>query len=56
VGDAGDSPQQEAAFYYLAQIALADNDATAARHYLSQTISLHGDFEKRAHAELNQLR
>jgi tetratricopeptide (TPR) repeat protein len=56
VANAGDSPQQEAALYYLAQIALAGNDRSAARHYLSQTVSLHGDFEKRAHAELNLLR
>src|SRR5450631_196686 len=32
VADAGDSPQQEAAFFYLAQIALAGNDAATARH------------------------
>jgi len=52
VADAGDSPQQEAAFYYLAQIALAGNDSTTARRYLSRTISLHGDLERRARAEL----
>jgi anti-sigma factor RsiW len=56
VANAGDSPQQEAALYYLAQIALAGSDRSSARSYLSQTVSLHGDFEKRAHAELNQLR
>jgi hypothetical protein len=56
VADAGDSPQQEAAFYYLAQIALAGNDSTTARHYLSRTISLHGDLERRARAELNKVR
>jgi tetratricopeptide (TPR) repeat protein len=56
VADAGDSPQQEAAFYYLAQVALARNDAAAARHYLAHTVSLHGDFEQRAHAELIQVR
>jgi len=52
VADAGDSPQQEAALYYLAQIALAHNDATMARHYLARTIQLRGDFEARSRAEL----
>jgi hypothetical protein len=56
VADAGDSPQQEAAFYFLAQIALAGNDSTTARHYLSRTISLHGDLEQRARAELAKVR
>jgi protein-disulfide isomerase len=55
VANAGDSPQQEAAFYYLAQTALAGNDVVAARHYLSRTASLHGDFEHRAHAQLATL-
>jgi len=44
----GDSPQQEAALYYLAQIALVHNDPTTARHYLARTIALRGDFERRA--------
>jgi hypothetical protein len=52
VESAGDSPQQEAALYYLAQIALARNDATAARHYLASTIALRGDFLTRARAQL----
>ncbi|MGA3048348.1 MAG: zf-HC2 domain-containing protein [Terracidiphilus sp.] len=52
VDSAGDSPQQEAALYYLAQIALARNDSTTARHYLARTISLRGDFLVRARAEL----
>jgi hypothetical protein len=52
VESAGDSPQQEAALYYLAQIALARNDAMAARRYLASTIALRGDFLTRAHAEL----
>jgi hypothetical protein len=56
VANAGDSPQQEAALYFLAQVALKRNDAAEARPYLTRTVSLHGDFEKRAHAELNQLR
>ncbi len=52
VADAGDSPQQEAAYYYLAQLALSRNDATTARHYLSLTISLQGDFLARARGEM----
>jgi hypothetical protein len=48
VAAAGDSPQQEAAFYYLAQIALDRNDAVTARQNLDRTIALHGDFEQRA--------
>jgi hypothetical protein len=52
VADAGDSPQQEAAFYYLAQIALAGNDAAAARRYLARTIALRGDLESRARSQL----
>jgi hypothetical protein len=52
VAEAGDSPQQEAALYYLAQISLSRNDSTNARHYLARTISLRGDFERRARSEL----
>jgi hypothetical protein len=51
VSAAGDSPQQEAAFYYLAQIALARNDLALARQNLDRTIALHGDFEQRAHRQ-----
>jgi uncharacterized protein HemY len=56
VANAGDSPQQEAALYYLAQVALERNDADAARRYLAHTVSLHGDFESRARAELTNIR
>ena len=56
VANAGDSPQQEAALYYLAQVALERNDAGAARHYLTRTVSLQGDFELRARAELTKIR
>jgi len=56
VANAGDSPQQEAALYYLAQVALERNDADAARRTLRRTVSLHGDFESRAHAELIKIR
>jgi outer membrane PBP1 activator LpoA protein len=48
VASGGNSPQQEAAFYYLAQIALARNDAALARQYLDRTVALHGEFEQRA--------
>ncbi|MGB8258730.1 MAG: zf-HC2 domain-containing protein [Terracidiphilus sp.] len=48
VAAAGDSPQQEAAFYLMAQIALERNDATLARRYLARTVGLRGDFEERA--------
>jgi hypothetical protein len=48
VADAGDSPQQEAALYDLAQIALAGNDPVTAHAYLLRTISLRGDLEGRA--------
>jgi hypothetical protein len=48
VADAGDSPQQEAAFYALAQIALAGNEPSTAHKYLLLTISLRGDLERRA--------
>jgi hypothetical protein len=56
VDTAGDSPEQEAALYYLAQVALAREDSTVARHYLARTISLHGDFEQRARLELNKVK
>ena len=56
VAAAGDSPQQEAALYYLAQIALAGGDVMAARRYLAHTFQLHGDFEARARAELVKIR
>lgn len=55
VADAGDSPQQEAAFYYLAQIALAGNDEATARRYLARTIALRGDLESRARLQLAHL-
>jgi anti-sigma factor RsiW len=55
VAEAGDSPQQEAALYYLAQAALASNNAADARRYLSRTIALRGDFEQRARAQLSQV-
>jgi TolA-binding protein len=55
VADAGDSPQQESALYYLAQIALKQSDAAAAHKNLEKVVSLHGDLEHRARTELAQL-
>jgi len=48
VVDGGDSLELEAAFYYLAQIDLARNDAAGAHGYLVRTIALRGDLERRA--------
>jgi hypothetical protein len=55
VASAGDSPEQEAALYYLAQTALLGNDLPHARTWLDQTIALHGDFERRAKATLARI-
>jgi hypothetical protein len=55
VADQGDSPQQEASLYYLAQVALARGDAPAAHGLLLRTIALNGDFEARARAEDSKL-
>jgi hypothetical protein len=55
VAAAGDSPVQESALYYLAQIALARNDSAEARARLSQVIALHGDLETQAKAQLSKL-
>jgi hypothetical protein len=51
VAAAGDSPQQESALYYEAQIALAVNNPSAAHRYLMQTIALQGDLEQKARGE-----
>jgi hypothetical protein len=56
VAHAGDSPQQEAAYYYLAQIALAANDIPTARFNLAHAFQLRGEFGARAHKELVKLR
>jgi len=56
VANAGDSPQQEASLYYLAQVYLAGKNTEQARRYLAQTIALHGEFERRARVELDKLR
>lgn len=51
VAEAGDSPQQEAALYYLAQVSLLDNNLAQAHRYLTQTIALRGDLLVRARTE-----
>jgi tetratricopeptide (TPR) repeat protein len=48
VVDAGDSLQQEAALYALAQIALTGDKPAMAHKCLLRAISLHGDLERRA--------
>ena len=56
VASAGDSPQQEAALYYLAQTALLGDNGAEARRDLKSVIALHGDFEARAKGQLAELR
>jgi len=56
VADAGDSSQQEAALYYLAQTALLGDDSAEARRDLQSVIALHGDFEVRAKTQVAELR
>jgi hypothetical protein len=51
IANAGDSPQQEAALYYLAQLSLLNNGPAQAHRYLAQTIALRGDLEARARAQ-----
>jgi len=55
VADAGDSPQEEAAWYYLAQIALSRSAAAPARQDLEKVVALHGDFERAASKQLGQI-
>ena len=52
VARAGDSPQRESAFYYLAQIALAQGNLGEARRRLNQTIALRGDLETKARSQM----
>ena len=56
VAAAGDSPQQESALYYEAQIALAIDNPAAAHRYLVQTVALQGDLEQRARDEDRKVR
>lgn len=51
----GNTPQLEAACYYLAQAMLLDGNVKAARSRLAKTIALCGDFERRARAQLTRL-
>jgi hypothetical protein len=51
VAGAGDSPQQESAYYYLAQVALAHNDPASGHKLLLRTIALKGDLERKAMVE-----
>lgn len=55
VAEDNDSPEQEAARYYLAQIALARGDASLARAELKRVIAMRGDFEQRALSQLGKL-
>ena len=55
VAFAGDSPELESAWYYLAQLALAHSDVNEARRDLRHVVALHGDFEKRARTQLAKL-
>jgi hypothetical protein len=50
-----DSPLTEVARYYLAQVELAQNHAAEARRWLNEVVSLHGDYEARASAQLKKI-
>jgi len=49
------SAEQEAAWYYLGQIALMKDDAALARRYLALAVAMHGNFESRARSELGRI-
>jgi predicted Zn-dependent protease len=55
VASAGDSPYQESAYYYLAQIALAQSNAAEARRDLNHVVSLRGDLVHQARRQLSQI-
>lgn len=55
VASLGDSPYQESAYYYLAQIALAQANAAEARRDLNDVVSLRGDLEHQARRQLAQI-
>jgi len=48
----GDTPQLEAAEYFLAQTRLLRGDAAGATRWLDKTIALHGDYEDRAQKQI----
>ena len=52
---AGDTAYQESAFYYLAQIALAQSNAIAARRDLNRVVGLRGDLEHQARKQLAEI-
>jgi hypothetical protein len=52
---AGDTPQLEAAEYYLAQTRLLRGDAAGATNWLNKTIALRGDYEERAQKQMARL-
>jgi hypothetical protein len=55
VASAGDSAYQESAYYYLAQIALAQSNAAEARRELNHVVSLRGDLVHQARRQLSQI-
>jgi len=55
VASAPDSPQQESAWYYLAQIALAQSNVSDARLDLNRVILLRGNLEAQAQKQLAAL-
>jgi TolA-binding protein len=55
VATAAESPYQESALYYLAQIALAQSKGAEARHDLKQVVALRGDLEHQARRQLAQI-
>lgn len=55
VVEAGDSPQQETAIYLLAQVELASGHSVKAKQLLERTVSLQGDYERRAKSQLKRL-
>jgi tetratricopeptide (TPR) repeat protein len=55
VASAPDSPQQESAWYYLAQIAMAQSNVSGARENLNRVIWLRGDLEAQARKQLAEL-
>jgi hypothetical protein len=55
VVSAGDSAYQESAYYYLAQIALAQSNAAEARRDLNRVVSLRGDMVHQARRQLSQI-
>lgn len=55
VVEAGDSPQQETAMFLLAQVELEQGHSVMAKHLLERTVSLQGDYERKARSQLRRL-